>query len=90
VTGLRTQTVELLGNLESALGHSQQFGRLPTTSALPQQTDVVTVRRDGSKVPQGERETAMERLLITNLCIGLRALKEDGRVLRVEFWGHLA
>ena len=35
----------------SLMGHSRRFGRVPTTSALPLSTDIVTVRRRVSNVP---------------------------------------
>ena len=38
----------------SHLGQSRQFGRVPTTSALPLRTDIVTAPRHVSKVPRTE------------------------------------
>ena len=35
----------------SALGQSRHFGRRPTTSGLPLETDIVTAGRHVSKVP---------------------------------------
>ena len=40
--------------LVTAQGHSRRFGRLPTSSALPLKTDIVTVGRHVSNVPKPE------------------------------------
>jgi hypothetical protein len=39
---------------ESAVGQSRHFGRRPTTSGLPLETDIVRVGRHASKVPRAE------------------------------------
>ena len=38
----------------SQMGQSRHFGRQPTTSGLPLETDIVRVGRNVSKVPEGD------------------------------------
>jgi hypothetical protein len=42
------------GQPMSAAGQSRRFDGVPTTSALPLRTDIVTIRRHVSKVPYAE------------------------------------
>jgi hypothetical protein len=55
----------------SEKGQSRQFGRIPTTSALPPRTDIVTACRHVSKAPERD---------ITGL-----TLYERGRQLRWHY-----
>jgi hypothetical protein len=53
--------------LENSQGQSRHFGRRPTTSGLPLETDIVRVGRNVSKVPTADSCTAANNGSIRSL-----------------------
>ena len=64
----------------SQLGQSRHFGRWPTTSGLPLETDIVRVDRHVSKVPVATLQTRLE--MKRGPPIGAALNVSDGPTLR--------